>query len=174
MHKSVFARQVGLHHIWNKWRCWLQHISVRTFFFSPRLSFCSDCQTKIRNNIEKKIECCGCCVGVQICANTNTVCDCAYVFVRAHAVYQSPLRRYLKQMITFHVPCLRVCFGLSARSCVPIGEKSRRFTGKPALSRKGFGFFFYQKPNRNEWCLKSRLSPALKRCGDRSSFLKTH
>lgn len=137
MHESAFARQVGLHHVWNESRCWLQHVSLRTFF-SPRLSFCTDCQTKIRNNIEKKIECCGLWVGVQICANTNTLCDCAYVFVRTHTVYQSPLRRYLKQMTTFHILCLPVCFGPSVHWCVPIGEKSRRFTGKPALSRQGF------------------------------------
>lgn len=122
---------------WNEWRCWLQHISLRTFF-SPRLSFCADCQTKIRNNIEKKkIECCGLWVGVQICTNRNSVCDCAYVFVRAHTVYLSPLRHCLKQMTTFHIVRLRVCFGPSACWRVPIAEKSRRFTGKPVLSRQG-------------------------------------
>lgn len=103
-------------------------------FFS--LSFCTDCQTKIRNNIEKNRMLW--LVSWRPNMRKHKHCDCAYVFLRSHTVYQSPLRRYLKQMTTFHILCLRVCFGPSARWCVPIGEKSRRFTGKPALSRQGF------------------------------------
>lgn len=170
MHESAFARQVGLHHVWNESRCWLQHVSLRTFFY-PRLSFCTDCQTKIRNNIEKKNRMLWLMswrpnmrkykhsVWLRLCVCAHPYCLPVSIeaLLKANDHFSHPVP-----------PC--VFWSICALVCPNWREEQKIYRKTCAFQAR----FFTKKTNKNEWCLKSRLRSALKRCGDGSSFLKTH